>query len=332
MYPSMAKGIGGYLHSHGYDKNSRTLVICIAILQGLLFSLDGFVTALLKSPFNQMCYAINKSEGIPYKKKRLIITLATRSNEHCKETLKKMGMLTIVTEMIRIFIMGRGIIDKDLEPYELKKIEKSQVDGHAKNKPLAKHPTGELHIGGARTALFCYLWAKRNQGLKPNESIFQTGKHGSYRQTQRLDIYRRHIEKLLAAKKAYYCFCSPEELAQEREKFNQENKRSNYQYSRKCLQLNEKEIQSFLHQKKPYVARLKIPSAKNYSFADLVRGEVNFRSQDIEDFVLFRQNGIPNYNFACVVDDHLMKISHVLRGEEHLSNTGKQLALYETLG
>ncbi|CAG8745706.1 23228_t:CDS:2 [Racocetra persica] len=113
----MAEGVGEFLYSQGYGKNSRTLVIGIAILQGLLFSLDGFVTALLKSPFNQMCYAINKSEGIPYKKKRHIITLATRSNEHCKETLKKMGMLTIVIEMIRIFIMGKGIIDKDLEPH-----------------------------------------------------------------------------------------------------------------------------------------------------------------------------------------------------------------------
>ncbi|CAG8802294.1 19782_t:CDS:2, partial [Racocetra persica] len=185
-------GVGEFLYSQGYGKNSRTLVISIAILQGLLFSLDGFVTALLKSPFNQMCYAINKSEGIPYKKKRNIITLATRSNEHCKETLKKMGMLTIVNEMIRIFIMGKGIIDKDLEPYE-------------------------LHIGGARTALFNYLFAKQNDGqfilrvedtdlqrnkeifvnnlyedllwlgLKPDESIFQIGEYGPYRQTQRLD-------------------------------------------------------------------------------------------------------------------------------------------------
>ncbi|CAG8764890.1 17977_t:CDS:2, partial [Cetraspora pellucida] len=216
-------------------------------------------------------------------------------------------------------------------------------------------PTGELHIGGARTALFNYLFAKQNDGqfilriedtdlernresfvnnlyedllwlgLKPDESIFQIGEYGPYRQTQRLDVYRKYIEKLLSEKKVYYCFCSPEELTQEREKFNQETKRSNYQYSRKCLRLSEKEVQFFLHQKKPYVVRLKIPSAKNYSFTDLVRGEVNFRSQDIEDFVLFRQNGIPNFNFACVVDDRLMKISHVLRGEEHLSNTGKQL-------
>ncbi|RHZ35187.1 glutamate--tRNA ligase [endosymbiont GvMRE of Glomus versiforme] len=227
---------------------------------------------------------------------------------------------------------------------------------------FAPSPTGELHIGGARTALFCYLWAKKNQGqfilriedtdqernkeefvnnlykdlvwlgVKPDESIFQTGEHGPYRQTQRLDIYRKYIEKLLEEKKAYYCFCSPEELAQEKERFIRENKRSNYQYSRKCLQLSEKEIHSFLRQQTPYVLRLKIPQERNYSFPDLVRKEVNFQGKDIEDFVLFRQNSIPNFNFACAVDDYLMKISHVLRGEEHLSNTGKQLVLYEMFG
>ena len=226
---------------------------------------------------------------------------------------------------------------------------------------FAPSPTGELHIGGARTALFCYLWAKKNNGqfilriedtdikrnqeecidnlykdllwlgIKPDESLFQPGEYGPYQQTQRLDIYEKYIQRLLSEKKAYYCFCSPEELVQEKEQFIKENRRSNYQYSRKCLQLSEKEIQSFLHQQVSYVLRLKIPQEKNYSFQDLVRGEVNFRSQDIEDFVLFRQNGIPNYNFACVVDDYSMKISHVLRGEEHLSNTGKQLVLYEAL-
>ena len=168
-------------------------------------------------------------------------------------------------------------------------------------------------------------------GIKPDESLFQPGEYGPYQQTQRLDIYEKYIQRLLSEKKAYYCFCSPEELVQEKEQFIKENRRSNYQYSRKCLQLSEKEIQSFLHQQVSYVLRLKIPQEKNYSFQDLVRGEVNFRSQDIEDFVLFRQNGIPNYNFACVVDDYSMKISHVLRGEEHLSNTGKQLVLYEAL-
>jgi len=95
--------------------------------------------------------------------------------------------------------------------------------------------------------------------------------------------------------------------------------------------LSEKEVQSFLQKKIPYVLRLKIPQERNYSFRDLVRDEVKFQGKDIEDFVLFRQNGIPNYNFACVIDDCLMKISHVLRGEEHLSNAGKQLVLYEAL-
>ena len=169
-------------------------------------------------------------------------------------------------------------------------------------------------------------------GIKPDESVFQTGKYGPYRQTQRLSIYNKYVEQLLAEKKAYFCFCSPEELVLEKEEYIKKNKKSNYQYSRKCLNLSEKEINSLLLQKAPYVVRLKVPQERNYFFYDLVRGEVKFEGKDIEDFVLFRQNGIPNYNFACVIDDHLMKISHVLRGEEHLSNTGKQLVLYEALG
>ena len=227
---------------------------------------------------------------------------------------------------------------------------------------FAPSPTGELHIGGARTALFCYLWAKKNDGqfvlriedtdtkrnqeefvnnlykdllwmgIKPDESVFQTGEYGPYRQTQRLSIYNKYVEQLLAEKKAYFCFCSPEELALEKEKYIKKNKKSNYQYSRKCLNLSEEKINSLLLQKSPYVIRLKVPQERNYFFYDLVREEVKFEGKDIEDFVLFRQNGIPNYNFACVIDDHLMKISHVLRGEEHLSNTGKQLVLYEALG
>ena len=158
----VAEGIGRFLRTHGYDKNSWILVISIAIFQGLIFALDGFVTALLKSPFNQMCYAINKAEGIPYKKKSYIIRKATESNEHCKETLKKMGMLTIVAEMIRIFVVGKEMVDKDLGPHaswlllsyfipltftaidmiqidrEIKKIKKSLVVNHAEKEPTTK--------------------------------------------------------------------------------------------------------------------------------------------------------------------------------------------------
>ncbi|CAH1755746.1 4997_t:CDS:2 [Entrophospora sp. SA101] len=267
--------------------------------------LDGFVTALLKSPFNQMCFTINKTEGIPDKRKDYIITRATESNEHCKETLKKFGIITIVSELLKVFI-------------HLDKTDKS-----LKYENL-------LVLSYVIPLLFAALdiWLI---SIKPDESIFQVGNYGPYRQTQRLDIYKKHIEQLLLEKKAYFCFCSPEELAHEKEEYTKKNGRSNYQYSRKCLKLSENEVSSLLPQA-PYVIRLKIPQARNYFFSDLVRGEVKFAGKDIEDFVLFRQNGIPNYNFACVVDDYGMKISHVLRGEEHLSNTGKQLVLYEELG
>ncbi|CAJ0890165.1 10201_t:CDS:2 [Entrophospora sp. SA101] len=318
----------------------------MAVIQGLLFSLDGFVTALLKSPFNQMCYAINKSEGISNKKKDYIITKATESNEHCKETLKKFGIITIAGQLLTFIAVSSSeenklgeyghlmvisylvpILFAALDIYlihkELRKIKKN-----VKTR-FAPSPTGELHIGGARTALFNYLLAQQNSGLKPDESIFQVGEYGPYQQTQRLDIYYKYINKLLKEKKVYYCFCSPEELTREKEEYIRENKRSNYQYSRKCLQLSENEIESFLQTQKPYVLRLKIPPTRSYFFRDLVRGEVKFAGKDIEDFVICRSNGTPLLNFVVVIDDYCMKISHVLRGEEHLSNTSKQLVLYE---
>ena len=227
---------------------------------------------------------------------------------------------------------------------------------------FAPSPTGELHVGGARTALFCYLFAKKNQGqfilriedtdvarnqekfiqsqyedlrwlgLKPDESIFQNGSFGPYQQSQRLTIYQNYITKLLQEKKAYYCFCSPQELEKEREKFFQENRRSNYQYSRKCLQLNESEIKSRLQNNQAYLIRFQVNRKRSYEFSDLVRGKIIFQGSDIEDFIIFRSNRIPTYHLAVVIDDYLMKISHVLRGEEHLSNTGKQLVLYEAFG
>jgi nondiscriminating glutamyl-tRNA synthetase len=227
---------------------------------------------------------------------------------------------------------------------------------------FAPSPTGELHIGGARTALFNYLLAKqgggqfilriedtdreRNReefvkkqyedlvwlGLKPDESIFQVGKYGPYRQTERLDIYQKYVEKLIQAKNCYYCFCSLEELTQEKEEYIKKNQRGNYQYSRKCLNLTEQQIKSLLQNQKKYLIRFRVDREKSYEFPDLVRGKVIFQGRDIEDFVICRSNGIPLLNFAVVIDDYHMKISHVLRGEEHLSNTGKQLVLYEAFG
>ena len=227
---------------------------------------------------------------------------------------------------------------------------------------FAPSPTGELHIGGARTALFNYLLAKqgggqfilriedtdreRNReefvkrqyedliwlGLKPDESIFQVGEYGPYRQSERLVIYQQYIDKLIQVKKAYYCFCSSEELEQEKEEYIKKNQRGNYQYSRKCLNLTEQQIKSLLQSRKKYLIRFQVDHEKSYEFSDLVRGKVIFQGRDIEDFVICRSNGIPLLNFAVVIDDYLMKISYILRGEEHLSNTGKQLVLYETFG
>ncbi|CAG8449770.1 9078_t:CDS:2 [Ambispora gerdemannii] len=259
-----------------------------------------------------MCFAINKTDGIDDAKKDYIINKATESNEHCKETLKKFGILTIGGELIKIFIKGQGLGDKDFAA----KKHQGQFILRIEDTDLERNQ--EEFVNNLYQDL---LWL----GIKPDESIFQPGDYSPYRQTQRLSIYRKYIEQLLKAKKVYLCFCSSEELVQEKEKYIKTNQKRNYQYSRKCLKLSENEIQTFLHQQKPHVLRLKIPQERNYFFPDLVRGEVKFQGQDIEDFVLFRQNGIPNYNFACVVDDHFMKISHVLRGEEHLSNTGKQL-------
>lgn len=227
---------------------------------------------------------------------------------------------------------------------------------------FAPSPTGELHLGGARTTLINYLFAKQHQGqfvlriedtdikrshiqyinnqyhdllwlgLNPDESPFKEGKYGPYRQIMRVPIHQEYAQQLLKKKKSYYCFCSKEELTREKEEFLTKNKSANYQYSRKCLQLSQEKIQNFLQEQKPYVLRLKIPKEKDYIFQDLVRGRITFRGRDIEDFVIFRSNGISLLNFAVVIDDHLMEISHVLRGEEHLPNTSKQLVLYESLG
>jgi glutamyl-tRNA synthetase len=227
---------------------------------------------------------------------------------------------------------------------------------------FAPSPTGELHIGGARTALFNYLLAKQNSGqfvlriedtdiarnqeefinrqhqdlmwlgIKPDESVFQKGEYGPYRQSERLSIYQKYIEKLLVEKKAYHCFCSKNELEKEREEYIAKNQKSNYQYSRKCLKLEAEKVKSLLQNQTEYVIRYRVPQEKNYQLKDLVRGQIVFQGRDIEDFVICRGSGMPLLNFAVVIDDYCMKISHVLRGEEHLPNTAKQLVLYEAFG
>lgn len=227
---------------------------------------------------------------------------------------------------------------------------------------FAPSPTGNLHVGGARTALFNYLWAKRKKGsfvlrvedtdkkrsfekyskaqfddltwlnITPDESPFKGGKFGPYQQKKRLKIYETYLRLLIKKKNAYYCFCNREELKREKKEYTLKEKKSNYKYSRKCFFLSSEEISLRLSSEHDYLIRFFVPKGKTYSFEDSIRGNVQFSSSDIEDFVICRRNGIPLLNFAVTVDDHLMNITHVMRAEEHLSNTAKQLALYECLG
>lgn len=226
----------------------------------------------------------------------------------------------------------------------------------------APSPTGFLHIGNARTALFDYLFAKHYDGtfvlriedtdvernveggeesqlyylnwlgIIPDESAQNPNpKYGPYRQTERLGIYKKYVDYLLEKGYAYKCFCTQEEIEED---YNRQIVAgvTATRYNRKCLNLSKEEILEKEKQGIPYSIRLKVPSHKTYEFEDIIRGHVSFESKDIGDFVIVKSNGIPTYNFAVVVDDHLMEISHVFRGEEHISNTPKQLMLYEMFG
>lgn len=225
----------------------------------------------------------------------------------------------------------------------------------------APSPTGHLHIGGARTALFNYLYAKHHGGdfifrledtdiernieggeasqldnlawlgIIPDESPLNPNpKYAPYRQMERLDIYKKYIDILLEKGYAYKCFCTSEELDEEHEK--QVAAGLAPRYNRKCCALTAEEVKAKEEAGIPYTIRVKVPEGKTYEFDDMIRGHVAFESADIGDWVLIKANGIPTYNFAVVIDDHTMDITHVFRGEEHLSNTPKQLMIYEMLG
>lgn len=225
----------------------------------------------------------------------------------------------------------------------------------------APSPTGHLHIGGARTALFNYLFAKHHNGdfifrledtdvernieggeasqlenlewlgIIPDESpLHPNAKYAPYRQMERLDIYRKFTEELLEKGYAYKCFCTPEELDAEHERQTAAGKAP--MYNRKCADLTPEEVKAKEDAGLPYTIRVRVPEGKTYEFDDMIRGHVSFESSDIGDWVLVKANGIPTYNYAVVIDDHTMEISHVFRGEEHLSNTPKQLMIYDMLG
>ena len=219
----------------------------------------------------------------------------------------------------------------------------------------APSPTGFLHIGGARTALFNYLFAKhyngdfvvriedtdtkrnikegigsqldnlRWLGVIPDETIDTKNQDfAPYQQTQRLSIYHDYCNKLVEGGKAYKCYCTVEELNEER--IIQKAKGVVApRYNRKCLNNPSRN-------RKEFTVRLKIPQKQKYSWIDMVRGFVEVDTNDVDDFVIMKNNSIPTYNFAVVVDDYLMEITHVLRGEEHITNTVKQLILFDYFG
>ncbi len=224
---------------------------------------------------------------------------------------------------------------------------------------IAPSPSGNLHIGTARTALFNYLYAKKTGGKfvlriedtdlersnqEYTQNIFDSlkalglewdegpdvgGEYGPYYQSQRFDIYPKYAQMLIDKGYAYECFCTTEELEAEKEEAMKNHKA--YVYSRKCLNLTE-EQKAELRAKgvKPSI-RFKVEH-KELIFNDLVKGELKFDTSLIGDFVIMKSNGTPTYNFAVVIDDMLMKISHIIRGEDHISNTPKQILIYEALG
>lgn len=224
----------------------------------------------------------------------------------------------------------------------------------------APSPTGHLHIGNARTALFNYLFARSQQGqfivriedtdLKRNieggeesqlkfmqwlgidwdESIDKGGDYGPYRQTERLDIYQKYWQQLLDKGLAYKCYCTEEELALEREE--QIARGETPKYSGKHRELSKAEQETFEAEGRVASIRFRVPEDRDYTFEDMVKGNVTFESGGSGDFVIVKKDGIPTYNFAVVIDDHLMKISHVLRGDDHISNTPRQLMIYDALG
>ncbi|HET7657429.1 MAG TPA: glutamate--tRNA ligase [Bacillales bacterium] len=224
----------------------------------------------------------------------------------------------------------------------------------------APSPTGHLHIGNARTALFNYLFArnqngkfvirvedtdqKRNVeggeqsqlnylkwlGIDWDESIDKDGGYGPYRQMERLDHYDRYVKELMGNGQAYYCYCTEEELEKEREE--QLSRGIAPKYSGKCVHLTEEQRAAYEAEGRKPSIRFKVPKGKTYAFDDIVKGNVSFESDGFGDFVIVKKDGIPTYNFAVVIDDHLMAISHVLRGDDHISNTPKQMMVYEALG
>ena len=224
---------------------------------------------------------------------------------------------------------------------------------------FAPSPTGHLHVGGARTALFNWLFARHEGGtfivrvedtdrarstreseravledltwlgLTWDEGPGADGGHGPYRQSERLDLYREHAERLLACGKAFRCYCTDEELEEKRKTAMAQGKVP--QYDGVCRDLTPAARKQLENEGRSPVVRLRAPT-RDVAVSDLVRGDIEFKKEMLGDFIILRSDGRPTYNFAVVVDDALMEITHVIRAEEHLPNTMRQVLVYEALG
>lgn len=232
---------------------------------------------------------------------------------------------------------------------------------------IAPSPSGNLHVGTARTALFNYLYAKKvggkfvlriedtdaertsqayidnifdslkALGLNWDEGPDVGGPYGPYTQSERFDIYPKYVQILLEKGFAYECFCTPEELEAEKEEATKNKKP--YVYTKKCVNLSDEEKAKLRAEGRKPAIRFNVEKAQKafhnssiLEFEDLVKGKLHMDTNLIGDFVIMKSNGAPTYNYAVVIDDALMKISHVIRGEDHISNTYKQILIFEALG
>ncbi|MGZ5254623.1 MAG: glutamate--tRNA ligase, partial [Flavitalea sp.] len=233
---------------------------------------------------------------------------------------------------------------------------------------FAPSPTGGLHLGGVRTVLYNYLFAKRNGGefilriedtdqsrfvegaeeyilkslewcgLIPDESPFNPGAYGPYRQSERKSMYGQYADQLVKSGHAYYAFDTPEELDEMRNAFKTEENPSPQYNSilrskmRNSLTLGDEEVSRFLHEGMPYVIRIKMPENEEVRFNDMIRGTITFNTNQVDDKVLLKADGMPTYHLAVVVDDYHMKITHAFRGEEWLPSAPVHILLWKYLG
>jgi nondiscriminating glutamyl-tRNA synthetase len=215
---------------------------------------------------------------------------------------------------------------------------------------IAPSPTGYLHVGTARAALYNWIFARKNKGTfilriedtdiaRSSQEMVKSildgllwlglkWDEGPIYQSNRMEMYKEYVDKLIKEGLAYYCYCTPEELAERREKAKKEKK--DLRYDRRCLHLTENEKKKFEEQNRKKAVRFLVPKGET-CFDDIVHGEIKKENSEIEDFVIMKSDGTPTYNLAVVVDDYKMGISHIIRGDDHISNTPKQILLYEAL-